>query len=70
LKEKLETAHQVSLERGMSVSLNGISLKFEPTVLLNSKQLQPASYDKSFFRETGTPVRVQIYAGIAESKPF
>lgn len=59
---ELETAHAINLDKGLVITLNAIPLKVHPFSLLQSEQLQPAFKEITY----NGPVRVKIFAGIAE----
>lgn len=59
---ELETAHAINLDKGLVITLNAIPLKVHPFSLLHSEQLQPAFKEITY----NGPVRVKIFAGIAE----
>jgi hypothetical protein len=65
----IEEAHQDSLDKGLNITFNGIPLKFRPFGLLNSERLKPAFKIMDFETEGKSPVKVKIYAGIADSNP-
>lgn len=68
LNAELEAAHQDSVEKGLVISLNQRPLNFRPAELLHSDQLQPANKEITY-NEAAPPIKVRIYAGIAESNP-
>lgn len=68
LREELEQAHIESMDRGLSVTLNGIPLRSDPLELLNSEELKPALMEISY-KDGLSPVKVKIFAGIARSDP-
>jgi len=69
LRERLEGKHQFSLGKGLEVSLNTAPLRFEEAILLSTRELKPAHFKQKYFRESDTPVTVNIYVGIADSLP-
>lgn len=68
IREELEQAHIESMDRGLSVSLNGLPLRSNPLVLLNSEELKPALMEETH-RDGSSSVKVKIYAGVANSDP-
>lgn len=68
LREELEQAHIESMDGGLSISLNGIPLRSDPLLLLHSDELRPAMMEDTY-RSNGDPVKVKVYAGIADSDP-
>ena len=62
---ELETAHAINLDKGLVITLNAIPLKVHPFSLLHSEQLQPA-FKEIIYSKRISPVRVKIFAGIAE----
>ena len=70
LIRELTAAHQLNMERGLAISLNGIPLTFQPLSLLHSDQLKPAYKELIFDEKSNSPVHVQIYCGISESSPL
>lgn len=68
LRNDIEAAHQESMDRGLSIVVNGIPLKYNPARLLNSKLLKPAFVARTY--NIGTvEASVRIYAGISDSNP-
>jgi len=63
LYRALETAHAINVDKGLTITLNGIPLKKHPFSLLHSEQLQPAFKEITYGEGT---VRVKIFAGVAE----
>lgn len=68
VKMTLQTDHQISLQNGLVVSLNGIPLSFEPTGLLTSLELKPAYMNVNYEIENAK-LNVKIYAGLGKSEP-
>ena len=68
LREELEQAHINSMDKGLSVTLNGLPLRSNPLVLLNSEEIKPALMETSY-KDGSSPVNVKIFAGIANSEP-
>lgn len=64
--QELERAHYLSLDKGLSISLNGTSLRSSPLLLLHSDKIKPAYYEHSYTNETPDPVKVQMYAGVSD----
>lgn len=64
---ELEAAHQLSMSRGLAISVNGTPLNARPTELLQSDELKPAYWDWTSSGEK--PVSVQLWTGLAESEP-
>lgn len=67
LEKEVAVAHSESMDKGLSISLNGISLQHNPLNLLQSTEMSPAHiervYDDTPDRK---PVHVKLYAGVAE----
>lgn len=68
LFDEMTAAHQVSVDKKLAISLNGIPLQSRPAQLLQSPKLKPARKDL-IVNKTHAPVSVKIYAGVTESKP-
>ncbi|WP_127508599.1 ATP-binding protein [Paenibacillus humicus] len=68
VKMTLQTDHQISLQNGLVMTLNGIPLTFEPTGLLSSLDLQPAHLSTTFNIDESI-LNVSIYAGLSKSEP-
>jgi hypothetical protein len=71
LASELTDAHSVSIDRGLAITIDQLPINFLPQKLFVSATLQPAFLQKTYERETldgksGEPVRVKLYAGMAE----
>ena len=66
LKSEIERFMYYSLEKGLSVKLNGVGLKHEPLKMLSSEQLKPISKEFSY---DGGAIKVKIVVGIGEANP-
>lgn len=70
LRQQVQEAHTSAIERGMTFSVNGIPLEFQPIELLDSESLKPAFRERYLTSPDGVePVRVRIYAGVGDSDP-
>ena len=70
LRQQVQQAHTSAIERGMTFSVNGIPLEYQPIELLDSETLKPAFRERYLTSPEGVePVRVRIYAGVGESDP-
>ena len=69
LKKALEAAHQQSLEKGFSISINDIPLEASVAELRQSTSLKPAYRDIKYEEDSDAPVSVKLYTGIADSDP-
>jgi hypothetical protein len=69
LRIELKEAHQNAIENGLSLSLNGIPVDFDPIDLLESDQLKPVSKKMDFNFPDNQAVKVRIFAGITRSDP-
>ena len=68
LRIKIKQAHQMTLDKGIAISLNGIPVEFNPLTLLYSNKLKPVFIDEKI-PQTGNFIGVKIYAGIEDSIP-
>lgn len=71
LVKELSAAHAVSVDRGLAITVNQLPLEHLPQKLFVSNELKPAYVEKIYPRQQidgkeGEPVRVKLYAGIAE----
>ncbi|MBI2058412.1 MAG: ATP-binding protein [Nitrospirae bacterium] len=71
LAEEMSQAHPLTLDRELAITLNGLPIKHDPQELFVSKMLQPGYVEKSYpskilVGKPGPPVRVRLYAGVAE----
>jgi len=71
LKQELSVAHSLSMAKGLKVSVDGIPLSYEPQKLFVSDVLKPVFIEKIISHESvdsrpGPPVKVKLYAGLAE----
>jgi hypothetical protein len=68
LREELERAHQRSIDRGLSITLNRTPLHVNLGTLLQSSDIRPARRE---FSLNGAPdsVDVTIYCGVGDSSP-
>lgn len=64
VSKEIADAQQESMSRGLTITVNGIPLKYQPSELNESAIIKPVFRELIFREETNTPVRVKIYAGI------
>ena len=69
LRLELETAHQESLTRNMTITLNAEPLQFQVSRLLKSEDLHPAFQELVFDESGHPPLQVRVYAGVSHSDP-
>lgn len=65
LSEDLREKLQEQIEKGLSVTVNGLPLAVQPLQLLGSAELEPAFRGLVFGENTSTPVRVRLYCGLS-----
>ncbi len=73
LKKEMGLAHSLSMDKGLAISVNAIPLGHEPQLLFMSDTLKPAYIEKTYPRDVidrqqGSPVKVKLFAGVAERK--
>lgn len=68
LGQELETAHLLNMNKGLAITLNGVPLQMRDLLFRYSNQIRPALREISL-KTKPSPVKVRIYAGIAESNP-
>jgi len=71
LKDDIRSAHTLSMDQGLAISVNGVPLNHEPQRLFTSAILKPAFVERVYATEalgapSGPAVKVKLYAGIAE----
>jgi hypothetical protein len=71
LAEELSQAHALTLDSELAITLNAIPIRHDPQQLFVSKSLKPGFLEKSYTSQVlvghrGPPVRVKLYAGVAE----
>jgi hypothetical protein len=71
LKQELSVAHSLSMAKGLKISVDGIPLNYEPQKLFVSDTLKAVFRERSILHESidsraGPPVKVKLYAGLAE----
>lgn len=71
LAEEMSHAHALTLDRELAITLDGLPIKHDPQELFSSQVLKPGFVEKSYSSKTltgksGPPVRVKLYAGVAE----
>ncbi len=70
LREKLEAKHRETMAKGLEVRLNGVQLRFTPSVLLQYRdELRPAFFEKSYPKFGASPVSVELWVGVSNSDP-
>jgi len=69
LTSTLAAKHELSLQRGLSMTLNKTPLKFSASEVLRSPELKPAYRELSYKPEGQTQVTVKLYLGISDSDP-
>lgn len=68
LAQELSTAHLISMNNGLQISLNRNPLQMSYLVFKFSKQIKPV-FKEIEFKDKEHPVNVKIYAGLTESVP-
>jgi hypothetical protein len=74
LVDEIKTAHLISINKGLAISVNRIPLNYQPLQLLQSELLKPAYIQKEYlFLDKTThkenKVYVKYFAGLADSNP-
>ena len=70
LIQELATAHLLSVNKGLLITLNGIPLQMKDLSLYMSKQIKPVMKAVEYkVKNHPNPVEVKIIAGIADSSP-
>ncbi len=69
LREKLESVHQITMEKGLKIKLNNTRLEFSPPSLISSDLISPAFEEKEIVTEDSKKVSVKIYAGLSMPEP-
>jgi hypothetical protein len=69
LRQQLARAHQLSMERGLSITFNRIPLQLRRLELLHSDVLKPGRRELVFHKNSATPVRAEVYVGVGDSTP-
>jgi hypothetical protein len=64
--QEISVAHAVSMDKGLSITLNEVPLRHDPLNLLNSAEIKPAHVDLNYENFGPKPVRVKLYAGVSE----
>jgi hypothetical protein len=68
LNESLKAKLSDPINRGLSISLNGVSVASDPLLLLNDPRLRPAFKELTFDKKSPPPVYVKIYCGLGPSE--
>ena len=66
LGQEVAVAHAESMDKGLSISINGIPLRHEPMCFLHSDSIKPAHVVITYETPNGKPVHVKLYAGVAD----
>lgn len=69
LANELREAQLINLERGLSISVNGVPLQSTPMQLRFSKDIKPVNKELRFQDGDDREVQINIYAGVGESIP-
>jgi hypothetical protein len=69
LTSTLAAKHELSLQKGLSMTLNKTPLKFAASELLRSGDLKPAYRELSYKPNGKSTVTVKLYVGVSESDP-
>ena len=69
LKSEVESAHQLSLVKGIDIVVNNTNLRAKEETVKRGKELQPAYKELTYDEESKHPVSVKILAGIIDSSP-
>jgi hypothetical protein len=65
LAQEIAVAHAMSMDNGLSITVNEIPLRHDPLELLSSDLVKPAHLELLYDKVGPKPVRVKLYAGIA-----
>lgn len=68
LVRALESAHAVTMERGLVMRVNTKSLNGHIIKLLSSQSITPAFREYTLFEDTDSPLHARFYCGIFEDK--
>lgn len=70
LAQELATAHLLSINKGLQMTLNGIPLQMRDLTLYMSKHIKPVLKKIEYkVKDYSDPVKVEIIAGVADSSP-
>lgn len=64
--QEIAVAHAISMDRGLSITINEVPLRYAPLNLLKSADIQPAFVDLTYNHFGPKPVSVKLYAGLSE----
>src|SRR6185295_9918985 len=64
--QEIAVAHSLSMEKGLSITMNGIPLENDPLSLLSSNDIQPANVSLVYDSFGDKPVKVNLYAGVSD----
>ena len=70
LSQQLARAHQLSVDKGLSITFNRIPLQLRRLELLHSDVLKPGRRELVFHEHGPSPVRAELYAGVGDSTPW
>lgn len=68
LKQELRTAHSVAIDKGLSITFNGLPVESKYISLLDSDVIKPVNKKITFDEQSKAPLNIRIYAGIAEQR--
>ena len=66
LSQDIAVAHEMSLDKGLAITLNTVPLRHNPLLLLNTELIQPAHIDLEYTSLGPKPVKVKLYAGLSD----
>ncbi|TYQ28168.1 ATP-binding protein [Pseudanabaena sp. UWO310] len=69
LKIKLQSIHQITMEKGFLIKLNNIQLDCSPPCLASSDTISPSYKEKEIVNEHEQKVNVRMYAGLSIRDP-
>jgi len=69
LREKLQTVHQITMEKGLKIKLNNTRLEFLAPSLIYSDIISPAYEEKDIVTKDDQKVSVRMYAGLSIPEP-
>jgi hypothetical protein len=64
--QEIAVAHAISMDKGLSITLNEVPLRYDPLNLLKSAEIQPAHIDLNYDQFGPKPIKVKLFAGLSE----
>lgn len=68
LKQEIRAAHSVAIDKGLSITFNGVPVESKYISLLDSDVIKPVNKKITFDETSDAPLNIRLFAGVAEQR--